>query len=53
MCSDTRQEFILLSDILGISMLVDAVAHQSGEDVTDSTVVGSLLYRPASASEQG
>ena len=40
MCSDTRQEFILLSDILGISMLVDAVAHQSGEDVTDSTVLG-------------
>ena len=25
MCSDKRQEFILLSDILGVSMLVDAV----------------------------
>src|SRR5271170_863096 len=25
MCSDRRQEFILLSDTLGISMLVDAI----------------------------
>ena len=25
MCSESRQEFILLSDILGVSMLVDAV----------------------------
>ena len=31
MCSDSRQEFILLSDILGVSMLVDAVAHQSAD----------------------
>ena len=28
-CSDERQEFILLSDVLGISMLVDAVNHLS------------------------
>ena len=27
MCSESRQEFILLSDILGISMLVDAIDH--------------------------
>jgi len=25
-CSESRQEFILLSDILGVSMLVDAIA---------------------------
>ena len=25
MCDDWRQEFILLSDILGVSMLVDAI----------------------------
>src|SRR5580692_6730674 len=30
MCSDSRQEFILLSDILGISMLVDANDHVGG-----------------------
>jgi catechol 1,2-dioxygenase len=40
MCSDSRQEFILLSDILGVSMLVDAIAHQSGQGITDSTVLG-------------
>jgi hydroxyquinol 1,2-dioxygenase len=27
-CTDTRQEFILLSDVLGVSMLVDAVNHR-------------------------
>ena len=40
MCSESRQEFILLSDILGVSMLVDAVAHHSGDGITDSTVLG-------------
>jgi catechol 1,2-dioxygenase len=40
MCSDNRQEFILLSDILGISMLVDAIDHASGPGLTDSTVLG-------------
>ncbi|MBV8097306.1 MAG: hydroxyquinol 1,2-dioxygenase, partial [Acetobacteraceae bacterium] len=28
MCSETRQEFILLSDTLGVSMLVDAINHR-------------------------
>jgi catechol 1,2-dioxygenase len=37
---DSRQEFILLSDILGVSMLVDAIAHQSSQGITDSTVLG-------------
>jgi protocatechuate 3,4-dioxygenase beta subunit len=40
MCSDNRQEFILLSDILGVSMLVDAVNNRAGEGLTDSTVLG-------------
>jgi catechol 1,2-dioxygenase len=40
MCSETRQEFILLSDILGISMLVDAVNNHAGDGLTDSTVLG-------------
>ena len=39
-CSPQRQEFILLSDILGVSMLVDAVNHRSGVGITDSTVLG-------------
>ena len=45
-CSDSRQEFILLSDILGVSMLVDAIAHHSGEGITDSTVLGPFYAGP-------
>ena len=40
MCSDKRQEFILLSDILGISMLVDAIDHVGGPGLSESTVLG-------------
>jgi hypothetical protein len=40
MCSDNRQEFILLSDILGISMLVDAINHVGGPGISESTVLG-------------
>src|SRR6476660_2745165 len=40
MCSDSRQEFILLSDILGISMLVDAIDHAGGPGLSESTVLG-------------
>lgn len=40
MCSDTRQEFILLSDTLGASMLVDAINNPTGGAATDSTVLG-------------
>jgi protocatechuate 3,4-dioxygenase beta subunit len=40
MCSESRQEFILLSDILGVSMLVDAVNNSAGAGLTDSTVLG-------------
>ena len=39
-CSDVRQEFILLSDTLGISMLVDAVNHRMPEGATQTTVLG-------------
>ena len=28
LCTEKRQEFILLSDVLGISMLVDAINHR-------------------------
>jgi catechol 1,2-dioxygenase len=45
-CSDSRQEFILLSDILGVSMLVDAIAHHSGQGITDSTVLGPFYAGP-------
>jgi protocatechuate 3,4-dioxygenase beta subunit len=38
MCTDTRQEFILLSDVLGVSMLVETINEATG--ATDSTVLG-------------
>src|SRR5690606_23735554 len=40
MCSDTRQEFILLSDTLGVSMLVDAINHRLPAGATETTVFG-------------
>ncbi|CAE6755845.1 intradiol ring-cleavage dioxygenase [Paraburkholderia haematera] len=40
MCSDTRQEFILLSDALGVSMLVDAINHRLAKHATETTVLG-------------
>ena len=39
-CTDTRQEFILLSDVLGVSMLVDAVNHRDRDGATETTVLG-------------
>lgn len=40
MCTQWRQEFILLSDVLGVSMLVDALNHQRPEGSTENTVLG-------------
>ncbi len=44
MCDDRRQEFILLSDITGTSMLVDAINHHDGDGATENTVFGPF-YR--------
>jgi hydroxyquinol 1,2-dioxygenase len=40
MCSEWRQEFILLSDVLGVSMLVDALGHERPVGSTENTVLG-------------
>ena len=41
MCSDVRQEFILLSDTLGLSSLVDLINHSKGDDrATEPTILG-------------
>ena len=39
-CDDRRQEYILLSDTLGVSMLVDAINHRKPSGATESTVLG-------------
>ncbi|MGZ4494344.1 MAG: dioxygenase family protein [Nocardioides sp.] len=40
MCDAGRQEFILLSDTLGVSMLVESLAHASGDELTEASVEG-------------
>jgi len=40
LCDDKRQEFILLSDTLGVSMVVDLINHRELEGATESTVFG-------------
>ncbi|MGF6811618.1 hydroxyquinol 1,2-dioxygenase [Paraburkholderia sp. Clong3] len=47
MCTDTRQEFILLSDTLGVSMLVDAINHRYPGDATQTTVLGPFYVEEA------
>src|SRR5487761_909724 len=39
-CTDVRQEFILLSDVLGVSMLVETINERSAGGATQSTVLG-------------
>lgn len=53
MCDDKRQEFILLSDALGVSMLVDAINHRMPEGVTETTVFGPFYVEGASEFESG
>jgi hydroxyquinol 1,2-dioxygenase len=45
MCDDKRQEFILLSDTLGVSMLVDAINHRFPEEATATTVLGPFYVQ--------
>lgn len=53
MCDDKRQEFILLSDTLGVSMLVDAINHGAQSGVTDSTVLGPFYVQTAPEKQLG
>ena len=39
-CDDRRQEFILFSDILGVSMLIDTINNRKNNNETESTVLG-------------
>src|SRR5258708_40290377 len=53
MCDDKRQEFILLSDTLGVSMLVDAINHPVPEGATETTVLGPFSVRAAPEKQNG
>jgi protocatechuate 3,4-dioxygenase beta subunit len=50
-CDPTRQEFILLSDVLGVSMLVETVNEQGGG--TESTVLGPFHVVESPKRESG
>jgi hydroxyquinol 1,2-dioxygenase len=52
-CSDTRQEFILLSDTLGVSMLTIALNHAKPAGATEATVFGPFHTEDAPHVEQG
>jgi hydroxyquinol 1,2-dioxygenase len=53
MCSGTRQEFILLSDTLGISMLVTALNNALPPGATEATVFGPFHTDDAPAAASG
>jgi protocatechuate 3,4-dioxygenase beta subunit len=53
MCDENRQEFILLSDTLGISMLVDAINNRMTAGGTESSVLGPFYVEGAPAKERG
>lgn len=53
MCDDWRQEFILLSDILGVSMLVDAINSRRPTGASENTVLGPFHIEGAPELEMG
>jgi len=50
---ERRQEFILWSDTLGVSMLVDALANAVPEGATESTVLGPFYVAGSPLREYG
>lgn len=53
MCSDIRQEYVLLSDILGLSVLVDAISHPKPPNATIGTLLGPFHTHDAEEKHQG
>jgi protocatechuate 3,4-dioxygenase beta subunit len=52
-CDDRRQEWILLSDTLGISMLADAINHRKPSGATETTVLGPFHVEGAPVKAMG
>ena len=52
-CDDKRQEWILASDTLGVSMLVDAINHRRPGGATENTVLGPFHVSGAPERENG
>ncbi|WP_236794392.1 maleylacetate reductase and hydroxyquinol 1,2-dioxygenase domain-containing protein [Amycolatopsis sp. GM8] len=53
LCSDTRQEFVLLSDTLGLSSVVDLLTNSRTPDSTPSAVLGPFYVQGPPELPQG
>ena len=53
MCTEWRQEFILLSDTFGVSMLVDTINNRKPSGATETTVLGPFHVACAPLKEMG
>jgi hydroxyquinol 1,2-dioxygenase len=53
MCNDWRQEWILLSDTLGVTMLIDAINHHHGDGATENTILGPFYVENPPHRENG
>jgi catechol 1,2-dioxygenase len=53
MCTNWRQEYILLSDVLGVTMLVDAINHRRPSGATPNTILGPFYVADAPRYENG
>lgn len=53
MCSDIRQEFVLLSDVLGLSVLVDGLSHPKPKEATVGTLLGPFHTHDAEDKQEG
>ena len=51
--SPTRQELVLLSDILGLSMLLDRINQHSGSSATDSALLGPFYVEGRPTANNG
>lgn len=52
-CTPERQEFILLSDTLGVSMLMDAINNRKPAGATESSVLGPFYVEGAPEKHTG
>jgi hydroxyquinol 1,2-dioxygenase len=52
-CDDKRQEFILLSDIMGLSMMIVALNHKTVPGATEATVLGPFFAHGAKEFDYG
>ena len=53
MCDSKRQEYILLSDVLGVSMLVDSINTRRPSGATENTVLGPFHVEGAPERDHG